>query len=640
MIHEFLSVEEVLNKYKVIYVPYYQRNYVWGQKNDGRNLYKFIDDIFSQYRDNPSSDYFIGTLAFCSARVNDVIDGQQRLTSLVLILTELAKLKCSEISKNKNKALLEPVEGKFVIQEEFYLTEELKYNLGLDNNFNSQRYNVNISKTIDRIVKQINDDWSGYTDAWYDGLYDYILKHVRLISLEYSNISESLKYFLNINSLSIQLTQSDIFFSILSQAIRLAGTGDSIFTIKQKVSELGKLKGIDNKDIDGYKGCDDNKEKGLNNIIYIFLNAFYKGDSNISYLEDAGVGKWMSFYKNEVFNDAIKAKEFTEKFTQYLKDFKSIYSYFSNMGVSLNPTSSLYVTWILLQYEAYFDIARILTDLFRSRHNYINGSFDLYDTGTKSISINKLNEIGKRLNLTLLWNYIRSNTKRTVGFIENISLEASGNYKKTINDIITDINVAEIFNLTYNDHKNVAPCNIKDYSKLIKVIMGCQEAFLDKTADSSRDFSEYLQNILDGENFSIEHLYSVKEYQESTRLNNWQTKKYKFSRAEDFDTERFSFANLSLLDKSMNSSVGSDEIRDKLSKYKLARKIVGSNWEYLIQSLVEDSEYYRNANISSLGLPERKLIDIDQNTWELSPNNREFNIKLLKKALEEIANKS
>lgn len=46
MIHEFLSVEEVLNKYKVIYVPYYQRNYVWGQKNDGRNLYKFIDDIF------------------------------------------------------------------------------------------------------------------------------------------------------------------------------------------------------------------------------------------------------------------------------------------------------------------------------------------------------------------------------------------------------------------------------------------------------------------------------------------------------------------------------------------------------------------------------------------------------------------
>ena len=639
MNNNFISVKDVFDKYKIIHVPYYQRNYVWGQKNDGRNLYKFIDDIFSQYRDNPNSDYFIGTLAFCSARVNDVIDGQQRLTSIILILSELAKLKCSQSSRDKNNAILEPVIDKFVIQEDFYLTEELKYNLGLSNSFNSQNYNVNISKTIDRIIKQMNDDWSGYTEAWYDGLYDYILNHVKLISLEYSNISESLKYFLNINSLSIQLTQSDIFFSILSQAIRLGGTGDSIFIIKQKVSELGMLKGIDNKDIDGYKGCDDNKEKGINNVIYIFLNAFYKADSNISYLEDTGVGKWMSFYKNEVFNDAIKAKEFTEKFTQYLKDFEKIYSYFANMNVSLSPKSSLYISWILLQYEGYFDIARILTDLFKNRHNYINGTFNLYNAGSTDISENKLNEIAKRLNLTLLWNYVRSNTKRTTGFIENIALDASGNYKNTISDVLLNINTIEIFNLTYNDHKGIVSSNVKDYSKLIKVIMGCQESYLDAIADPSRDFSEYLQNILDGENFSIEHLYSVKEYQETARLNNWQTKKAKFFRPEDFDVERFSFVNLSLLDKSMNSSVGTDEIKDKLSKYKLARKIIGSNWEYLIQSLADNSEFYKNANIQALGLPERKLINIDQNTWELSPNNRDFNIKLLDMALNEIASK-
>lgn len=89
----------------------------------------------------------------------------------------------------------------------------------------------------------------------------------------------------------------------------------------------------------------------------------------------------------------------------------------------------------------------------------------------------------------------------------------------------------------------------------------------------------------------------------------------------------------------MNSSVGSDEIKDKLSKYKLARKIVGSNWEYLIQSLVDDSEFYKNTNIQALCLPERKLINVDQNTWELSPNNREFNTKLFEMALKEIANK-
>lgn len=66
---------------------------------------------------------------------------------------------------------------------------------------------------------------------------------------------------------------------------------------------------------------------------------------------------------------------------------------------------------------------------------------------------------------------------------------------------------------------------------------------------------------------------------------------------------------------------------------------MGSNWEYLIQSLVDNSKYYNNKKIQALGLPERKLINIDQNTWELSSNNRQFNIGLMKLALKEIANK-
>ena len=196
-----------------------------------------------------------------------------------------------------------------------------------------------------------------------------------------------------------------------------------------------------------------------------------------------------------------------------------------------------------------------------------------------------------------------------------------------------------MFNLNYNDHKGVSNAAIKDFSRLIKVIMACQESYLDKIADPSHNFSEYLLDILSGEKFSIEHLYSVIEYTDSDRLMNWQIKKHKFTSPEDFDTERFRFENLSLLDKPLNSSVGSDEIKDKLSKYKTARKVIGSNWEYLIQSLVDDSEYYRNDSIQALGLPERKLINLDQNTWELSKNNREFNIELMKLALEEIANR-
>lgn len=639
MEHKFVNVRSIFKKYGIINVPYYQRDYVWGSKNDGRNLYKFIDDIFTQYNNNPSTEYFIGTLAFCSSKVNDVIDGQQRLTSLVLILSILSDLKCSQVIKDLNKQLIEP-SGKFFIQEENYLTEDLKRYLGLSSKSNSQNDRAGLSKTVDRIKSQVDRAWSGNTVDWYDGLYKYILDKVMLISLEYNNISESLKYFLNINSLSIQLTQADIFFSILSQTIRISGSTLNIFDIKQKIAELGELPGITSKEIDEYKDAyDDSKEKGVDNVIYTFLNAFYQRDNNISFLKETGVGKWMSFYKNDVFTDPIKAQEFTKKFYAFLGDFETIYCHFANMNVTIDHKSSLYMSWILLQYEAYFDILKTLLEIFRTRHNYIDGCLDLYESGTNKISLDCLNEIGKRLNLTILWNYIRSSNKRLDGFITNISLDSSGNYTKSIADIVGDIDVSSIFNLNYNDKNNVSNVKIADQSRLIKVILGYQEAFLNHTANPLNDINDYLQDILKAQNFSIEHLYSKNEYLIDGRLNNWKAKKGKFNIDSDFDTERFKFENLSLLDGQSNSSANDKEIHDKLAIYKNARKVCSSEWEYLIQSLVDDSEYYRNANIAALHLPKRALVGIDQNTWELSANNREFNIELLKLALDEIAKK-
>ncbi len=634
MKYEFLSIKDIFNKYKVINVPYYQRDYVWGQKNAGRNLYKFIDDIFCEYDKSPEKDYFIGTLAFCSAKVNDVIDGQQRITSLVLILSVLAQ-KCSQEKINEHNKFLMP-DGKFVIQEEDYLTEEIKSCLGLPNNFRSQGYKVDISKTIDKIRAQINNAWSGYQTNWYDGLYDYIFNHVKCISLEYTNIGDSLKYFLNINSLSIELSQSDIFYSILSQALRITNDTHSIFSIKQRISDLADNKGL-SRDLENYKAYGNGYDRGIDNIIYIFLYSHYQTDPNISFLNETGIGKWLSFYKNEVFNDQLKAKEFVDKFLSYIDDFEYIYKTFSNYNTSLDVKSPIYTSWILLQYENYFDVLKFLTELFKNRHNYIDGKPTLYVTGTKNIDYAELSEIAKRLNLTLIGNYIKSSNKRLDGFISYISLNASNVYKFTIDDIVGNITIDSIFNLCYNDKKNVSNVKIKDESRIIKVIFALQASLLNDVANGSKEFNDYLSNILLGENFSIEHLYSVQEHHDKARLGNWQTKKNMFFEDLDFDTERFKFENLSLLDKSTNSSANDLEISDKLTRYKLARKVFGSEWEYLIQSLVEDSEFYKNAEIQALGLPERTLQNIDQNTWELSPNNRAFNIKLLELVIDFIS---
>ncbi|UVD81550.1 DUF262 domain-containing protein [Mycoplasma iguanae] len=636
MKYEFLSIKDIFNKYKIINIPYYQREYVWGQKNTGRNLYKFIDDIFQEYDKSPQKNYFIGTLAFCSAKVNDVIDGQQRITSLILILSVLAE-KCSQERIDKHNKFLMP-DGNFVLQEEYYLTEEIKSCLGFANNFRSQKHKADISKTLDNIRSQINNAWNDYQPNWYDGLYDYIFNHVKCISLEYTNISDSLKYFLNINSLSIELSQSDIFYSILSQALRISNSTHSIFAIKEKISELAENRGL-NKDIPNYKVYGNGYNKGIDNIIYIFLNSYYQIDTNINYLNETGIGKWLSLYKNEVFNDQLVAKEFVNKFLSYIKDFEKIYKIFSNYETNLKLKSPIYTSWILLQYENYSDLLKFLTELFRNRHNYIEDRPTLYLPDTKEINYKELEEIAKRLTLTLIKNYTKSINKRLESFTSAITLDDNdiNEYKSSIEDIIETIDVDSIFNLSYNDKKNVSKAKIEDQSRIIKVILALQSSLLNDVANDSKEFNDYLKNILLGENFSIEHLYSVQEYNDDKRLKNWQLKKKKFFHDEDFDTERFKFENLSLLNKSTNSSASDSEIIDKLSKYKLARKVLESEWEYLIQSFVEDSEFYKNEKIQSLGLPDRTLQNIDQNTWDLSKNNRDFNVKLLKSVIKFIS---
>ena len=633
MQYSFRTIQEILYRYKIINIPYYQREYVWGNNNSGRNLYKLIDDIFNAYKENTSSTYFIGTLAFCSERVNDVIDGQQRITSIILLLSVLSKLKCSDKVLENNKKILFPYsDDRFVIQEESYLTEEIKHVFGFENSFDTHGYKKDISKTVDRITKQIQTGWNGYTKEWYDGLYNYILNSVNFISLEYTNIGESLKYFLNINSLSIQLTQSDIFYSILSQALRITRNVNSIFSIKTKISELAEMKGL-SQPSEAYKSYDKDGNKAIDNIIYIFLNAYYQKDKNIGALNDVGIGKWISFYRNDVFNDQIVAKEFVNSFLSYLKDFEYIAKKFINFDSHLSLKSSIYMSWVLLQYEGYFDFLKMLTDLFRTRHNYIEGSANLYKQGSKDIDDIKLEEIAKRLNLTLLWNYIRARNKRLDTYITNISIDENGNYEKSIDDIKGDISLYDIFILKYRDKNNVSNAKIPDQSRIIKVIFAFQEAFLNHIAEPEKEFNVFLQNLLDSDKFSIEHLYSVNEWKNPDRLNKWREKGH-FKTEIDFDTVRFDFENLSLLDKKTNSSAGDDEIYAKLAKYRSAKEVCGSDWEYLIQSLVENSEYYNNQNIQNLNLPKRTLENIDQNTWKLSENNRAFNEELMRMVID------
>lgn len=76
-------------------VPIYQRNYAWGEDQ----ITQLLQDIYDASQ-NEESNYFIGSLVVLlrTDGVFEVIDGQQRLTTLHLICKKLGILKQSHLS--------------------------------------------------------------------------------------------------------------------------------------------------------------------------------------------------------------------------------------------------------------------------------------------------------------------------------------------------------------------------------------------------------------------------------------------------------------------------------------------------------------------------------------------------------------
>ena len=74
----------VFNTEKEYRIPLYQRAFAWEDKQ----LLQLLEDI----RDNNSDKYYIGSLVVADkGDFYEVVDGQQRLTSLFLLLTCLKR---------------------------------------------------------------------------------------------------------------------------------------------------------------------------------------------------------------------------------------------------------------------------------------------------------------------------------------------------------------------------------------------------------------------------------------------------------------------------------------------------------------------------------------------------------------------
>ncbi|EMJ45408.1 DUF262 domain-containing protein [Helicobacter pylori] len=86
-------------------IPIYQRPYQWTEEN----CEKLLDDLLSSYECYEESDYFCGSLVLIAigkdsgtnAETYDVVDGQQRLSTFILLAKVLATLYNNEVLNDK-----------------------------------------------------------------------------------------------------------------------------------------------------------------------------------------------------------------------------------------------------------------------------------------------------------------------------------------------------------------------------------------------------------------------------------------------------------------------------------------------------------------------------------------------------------
>jgi uncharacterized protein with ParB-like and HNH nuclease domain len=218
-------ISDVFTKFYV--VPDYQREYVWEEKN----YRQLLEDITEEYSSNRNSEYFIGSIVVCE-RADDkrleVIDGQQRLTTLFVCLSAFKKLLDQEQDVSDIKQLLyaktRDSSGK---QKENYKLE-LQYEESTDvikkvtDDNVSQEWLVPSSRRIveayifskDYIKKNLVGD--GEVGAFLG----YFLNNVKLVQIETPNVSDALKIFETINERGVGLNPMDLLKNLIFRQVK------------------------------------------------------------------------------------------------------------------------------------------------------------------------------------------------------------------------------------------------------------------------------------------------------------------------------------------------------------------------------------------------------------------------------------
>ena len=265
-------------------VPDYQREYVWKPDDE---VEQFLIDIENEYSPDAKEqrNYFLGSIIIVNNdRCFDVVDGQQRLTTIMLSLCVFRDLLKKETLNSAQKNYLQIIEnllynfdiesGETRVRLELQYEESHDYLTAL---IQEQPYNGVRSPSIERMqdaYTKILRHFQLY--AGIDELIDfakYCLTKIELVVIESQDLSSALKIFETINQRGAGLNAMDLVKNLLFS--------------NTKESDFAKIKDIWREIIQNLQECSED-QKPLRFLRYFLSARYYNG-----ILREDDIYKWI-----------------------------------------------------------------------------------------------------------------------------------------------------------------------------------------------------------------------------------------------------------------------------------------------------------------------------------------------------------
>ncbi|MDE6750988.1 MAG: DUF262 domain-containing HNH endonuclease family protein [Lachnospiraceae bacterium] len=532
------SLKQLLQNTKYS-IHYYQREYMWQRKH----IEELIDDLTSEFLDYYVSGddrqdvqdygaYFMGSIVL-AGRENAIIDGQQRFSSLTLLLMYLNnRLR----TLGQSYSMIEQM-----IFSEAYGTKSFNINVEDRSDCMNAIFNDQLFDTTDagESVKNLYGRYNDIIDVFPDDditddmllhFCDWLAEKVFFIEIVATTEQDAHKVFVTMNDRGLSLTSTEMLKGYLLAEIKDDAKREKLNGVwKNKVLFLKK-----------------NDDKGDEIFIKAWLRAQYAetiretkaGAVNQDF--DIIGGSFHKWVRDERDKLGLDTTDDFELFIMHFSKFADVYMRIREAESTFSEETKY------IYYNAQVN--------FTLQPQLLLAAICYEDTWT--VIIEKINLVARFIDLLIT---ARVTNYKSVDYstIKNYVFNVTKNIRRcSVNELKSRLK-QQYENLAYDPETALPELRLNSFTKkYIKNILARITSYIEEQMGVASNYCNYM-NTQTKNPFEIEHIIS--DHYE------WFTDEY--ADQEEFRRWRNSFGALLLLHKSINASLNDSKYDYKLSKY-------------------------------------------------------------------------